>query len=53
MKNNKSPEYDELSVEIIKAAGPIGTQWLYQVLRRISTENKIPQDWYKGIIIPI
>jgi hypothetical protein len=53
MKNNKSPGYNELTADIIKAAGPIGTQWLYQVLRRIWTENIIPEDWYKGIIIPI
>jgi hypothetical protein len=36
-----------------KAAGPIGTQWLYWVLRRIWTENKMPGDGYRGIIIPI
>jgi hypothetical protein len=35
MKNNKSPGYGELSVDIIKVAGPIGIQWLYQILRRI------------------
>jgi hypothetical protein len=36
-----------------KAAGPIGTQWLYRVLRRIWAENRIPEDRYKGIIIPV
>jgi hypothetical protein len=53
MKNNKSPGYAELTTDMIKAAGPIGTQWLYQVLRRIWTENRIPGEWYKGIIIQI
>jgi hypothetical protein len=53
MKSNRSPGYDELTTDMIKAAGPIGTQWLYWVLRRIWTENNIPEDWYKGIIIPI
>jgi hypothetical protein len=38
---------------MIKAAAPTGTQQLYWVLRIIWTENKIPEDWYKGIIIPI
>jgi hypothetical protein len=53
MQNNKSPGYDELTINMIKAAGPIGTQWLYWVLRRIWTENTIPDERYKGIIIPI
>jgi hypothetical protein len=29
MKNNTSPGYDELTTNMIKAAGPIGTQQLY------------------------
>jgi hypothetical protein len=53
MKNNKFPGYNELTTGMIKAARPIGIQWLYQVLRIIWTENKIPEDWYKEIIIPI
>jgi hypothetical protein len=32
IKNNKSPVYNELT-DMIKAAGPIRTQWLYWVLR--------------------
>jgi hypothetical protein len=28
MKNNKSAGFDELTVDVIKAAGPSGTQWL-------------------------
>jgi hypothetical protein len=41
MKNNKSPGYNEISVNMIKAAGPIGTQWLVWVLRKICIENNI------------
>jgi hypothetical protein len=52
MKNNVSPG-NELRTDMIKVAGPVGTQWLYWVLRRIWTENKIPDYWYKGIIIPV
>jgi hypothetical protein len=51
MKNNKSPG-QELTIDMITAAGSIGTQWRYLVLRRIWTENKIPDDCYKEIIIP-
>jgi intergrase/recombinase len=53
IKNNKSLGYKELTNYIIKAAGPIGAQWLYWVSRRIWTENKTPEDWYKGVIMPI
>jgi hypothetical protein len=28
MKNNKSPEYDEISINMIQATGPTGMQWL-------------------------
>jgi hypothetical protein len=38
---------------MIKAAGPIGTQWLQQVLWKIWTENKIAEDWYKEIITTV
>jgi hypothetical protein len=41
MKSNKSPGYNELSVDMRKPAGSIGTQWLCWILRRIWTENKI------------
>jgi sorting nexin-29 len=52
MKNNKLREYNKLTVDMIQAARPVGTQWLYQVLR-IWTENKIPENWCKGIVVPI
>jgi poly-D-alanine transfer protein DltD len=29
MKNNKSPGFDDLIMDMIKAAGPVGTQWLF------------------------
>jgi hypothetical protein len=39
MKNNKYPGYDELLVDKIKTLGPVGSQFLYQVLRQ-KTENQ-------------
>jgi hypothetical protein len=47
MKNNKSQRYNELTVDMRKAAGPIRTQWLFQVLWRIWTEHRIQEDSYK------
>jgi hypothetical protein len=38
---------------MIKATEPIVTKWLYQLLRRIWAENRMTEDWHKGIIISI
>lgn len=53
MKTGKAAGIDEISVEMIKAAGPIGLQWLYRLLRCIWTRKCVPEEWGKGIIIPI
>jgi hypothetical protein len=38
---------------MIANAGPLGMQWLYRLMTKMWLENKIPGDWYKGIIVPI
>jgi hypothetical protein len=38
---------------MITNAGPLGMQRLYRLVRKIWLENKIPGDWYKGIIVSI
>lgn len=53
MRNGKSPGFDDLSSDMIKAAGIPGLNWLYRVLSVIWEENKIPEDWSKGVIIPL
>ena len=53
MKGGKAPGWDEVSVEMIRAAGIIGVQWLYRVLRAVWRERRTPEDWKKGIIVPI
>jgi hypothetical protein len=35
----KSPGYDEVTVEMITNAGPLGMQWLYTSMRKIWLEN--------------
>lgn len=42
-----------ISINMTKVVGPVGTQWLYQVLRKIWIEKRMPEDWYKGIILSI
>ena len=53
MPKGKSPGIDEVSADMIKAAGVQGIQWLHRVLNAVWKENKIPADWSKGIIIPL
>lgn len=53
MKTGKSPGIDGLSADMIKAAGIQGLQWLHRTLGVIWKENKIPDDWKKGMIIPL
>lgn len=36
-----------ISINMTKVVGPVGAQWLYQVLRKIWIEKRIPEDWYK------
>ena len=53
MKGGRAPGVDEVSVEMVKAAGEVGKQWLYRVMRVIWKEKKTPEDWKKGLIVPI
>lgn len=53
MKNGKSAGVDEVSADMMKAAGVYGIHGLVRILNVIWGENKIPQDWRKGIIVPI
>jgi hypothetical protein len=51
IENSESPGYDEVSVGMIKAAaGPIG---MHRVLRKVWVESRIPEDWNKGITVPV
>jgi hypothetical protein len=53
MKNNKSPGYNYISVDMITAVRSAGMQRVYSVLTKIWIENRIPDDCYKGIIMPV
>lgn len=53
MKMGKATGMDEISIEMIKAAGPLGMQWLYRLLKCVWKHKCVPEDWKKGIIIPV
>jgi hypothetical protein len=51
MKNNKSPGYDEIYLStLLEQWDQLGCNGYNWVLRQIYIENRIPEDWYKGII---
>ena len=53
MKNGKAPGVDDITVEMIKAAGHFGIWWLYRIMRTVCTYGEIPDDWTKAIIVSI
>ncbi len=53
MKNGKSPGADEFSVEMIKAGGPTGVNWMYRVVKAAWDQKRVPNDWLRGVIVPI
>ena len=53
MKTGKAAGVDEVTTEMIRAAGPIGLQWLYRLFRIIWKKKEVPEEWGKGLIIPI
>ena len=52
MKSGKAAGVDELTADMMKAAGIHGIQWLHRT-GVIWEENKVPDEWKKGIIIPL
>jgi hypothetical protein len=53
LRNGKSPGLDRIPPEILKVDPHTRTELLYLVIKRISTEEKMPEDWRKGILIKI
>ena len=53
MKNNKSRGCCNITTELIKAGGEMCVGSLHQLFVGASEQELIPDDWRKGIIIPI
>ena len=53
MKNGKAPGEDEIPVEIYKALGDMGIEWLTRVFNAAWNQGITPIDWGKAIVCPI
>ena len=53
LKNNKSPGKDTIPAEIWKYGGEILEEKIYNLILSIWKEERIPEMWEEGIIIPL
>jgi hypothetical protein len=53
MKNNKSPGIDTIPSELIKLSGESLMKQIYELIRKIWAQEKIPDEWKRSIICPI
>jgi hypothetical protein len=52
LKNGKAPGVDRIPPEVLKA-DPHATELLYPVIKKIWTEERMPEDWRKSVLIKI
>ena len=53
LKNNKACSWDKIAAETLKAGGAPMRQLLLKIIIVAWTEGKTPEDWSKGLIIPV
>jgi len=54
LKNNNAPGIDEIPAECLSVSKEYSTDsWLVPLFRRIWNQEKIPEDWRKGVIAKI
>lgn len=53
MKNNKSAGPDEVTVDMIKALGPVGLHWLKRLFMCVLKEGRTPEEWGRGDIVTL
>ena len=53
MRVGKAAGGSGLTVELLRAAGDTGLKWLTEIYNRVWREGKAPEDWKKGIVIPV
>ena len=53
LRNNKSPGKDNIPSEIWKLGGEVLENRLYKLIGMIWREEKTPDDWEEGILVPL
>lgn len=52
-RNGKAPGEDNITAELLKYGGEQLHLQIYQLIKQIWSQNKMPEEWNTGIIIPI
>jgi Reverse transcriptase (RNA-dependent DNA polymerase)/Endonuclease-reverse transcriptase len=53
LKNGKAPGEDKITTEMAKNMGEKGTCMLLEIMNRAWREEKVPNEWQLGLIVPI
>ena len=53
MRNAKAPGLDGISSEVLKLGGEATVRWLSSIFTTMCTEETIPSDWQKQLLVPI
>ncbi|WP_151813958.1 hypothetical protein, partial [Acinetobacter ursingii] len=53
MKNNKAPGENNITAELLKAGGEKLTQLVFELVKAIWAEERIPGEWKTAIVCPI
>lgn len=53
MKNGKAVGVDEIPVEVWKCLGADGIDILWDLMRKVMQQERIPNEWRKSVMVPI
>jgi hypothetical protein len=53
MKNGKAPGVSSVVLEMLKASGELGIDWMTDMCNSVISEGKLPKDWQRSIIVPV
>merc|ERR1711872_739065 len=53
LKKGKSPGVDGITSEMLKYGGECVIEWLTRVCKVCASEEKVPNDWIRAIIVPL
>ena len=53
LKKNKAPGLDNITPEMLKAGGSRIRAWLLRICKLVWEKEQTPEEWGKGIILPL